>query len=315
MDRPRRARRRRPPQHRHARIGSMGVRARNDRAKGSVRVPGAARARAVGSRLAPVGRHARRLRRRRALTRRARSPCLAVVAPDRRELRGRRSSRPAGSRAPARPTRVDAAVVLRERLDVPDRARRRPDPRRREPVRPQLRRLWAGTLLRPGRNGSPRHGRASGCAPSLRVLPGSGLARGCVGRPTATVGRLSRPRGADDARVARRRTRLPRPSLGPPRLRCRGGRESGRCSRSMVRYRRCADAAPPARRVRPRAAASGRMGGPGARCGDSHETVRARGGAVPARDVAGPWSSPRRATSPRHRRRRHRRRLPALSDC
>ena len=64
--------------------------------------------------------------------------------------------------------RGDRAVVLHERLDLPDRARRQPRPPRPQPVRPRLRRLGARALLQPRRldRREPTEPHRSRCATS-----------------------------------------------------------------------------------------------------------------------------------------------------
>ena len=108
----------------------------------------------------------------------------------RRDLRrSRRATDPAGDLPPGRPARRDRAVVPRQRLDVPDRDRRRPDPGRREPVRARLPRLRARALV-PGRP-------AKGDDPQVALdhfayFPGTAL--------TATAWRLL-PEPFDDYRL------------------------------------------------------------------------------------------------------------------
>ena len=96
------------------------------------------RRRGVGSRRSAHRRHDRGAHRRARRRRRLASGSLAARVGDRSLRRRRLAARRARGAAAGRAPRRDRALVPRERLDVPDRDRRRPRPRRRQPVRTRL---------------------------------------------------------------------------------------------------------------------------------------------------------------------------------
>ena len=81
------------------------------------------------------------------------------------------------------PARLDRAVVLHERLDLPDRAERRSAARRREPLRPRLPRVGARALLHARRERVRARARARGGAAPLRLLPRRAAERGRLAAP------------------------------------------------------------------------------------------------------------------------------------
>ncbi len=148
--------------------------------------------------------------------------------------------------------------LLHERLDVPDRARRRPDPRRRQSLRPRLQRLGSRALL-PGGGRAARP--AAGRARPLRLLPGDRAERCGVAAPARPARRLPDLRHARDVRPPLRGLALSRSSDLEAADRRGLGREPARRARLLVRHGRRAGAA----RARPRlracscaAASSGR---------------------------------------------------------
>ena len=90
---------------------------------------------------------------------------------------------------------------LDERLDVPDRARRRPRAGRGQPVRSRLPRVRPRALV-PGRPPADRPGPRG--ARALRVLPGHAADGGRLAAPAGAAGRLSAARAARGGRARRR---------------------------------------------------------------------------------------------------------------
>ena len=205
---------------------------------------------------------------------------FAIALPGRR-LRDAARARDA---APGRPPRRDRALVLHERLDVPDRDRRRPRPARTHPVRPRLRQLGARALL-PGRERRGSGVRPRGEAP-LRLLPGHGADRGRVARAPAALGRLPDLRAPRDARAASRGARLPRRAVRAPRRRLRPGREPDPAQGRLVRHRRRSRAARARPRLRAPRARAARLGGREPRRRARAQAVRPRRGPVLRRHAA-----------------------------
>ena len=221
-------------------------------------------------------------------------PLLAALGRDRAPGRRLRDAARARGAPPGRAPRRDRALVLHERLDVPDRDRRRPRPARPQPVRPRLRELGARALL-PGGGGRGSGVRPRGETP-LRLLPGHGADRGRVARPPAALGRLPASSSCSRrSRCCRRRSLFPGAAVRAPGRRLGAGREpdpasrapgSGpptppRCSRSSSRSRLLARgrlvwaAREPRRRARAQAVRARR--GPVLRRHAAHEaTCRAR---------------------------------------
>ena len=235
MDRARRARNRRAARRRHARLRPVELQARHGATARPVRVPRPDGARALGCRAPPLGGDARRLRRRGSRACRTRSAPVARMGARHRILRGGSGADRTGGRAPGGAAPVHTPVVLRQRLDVPDRARRSADPRRGQPVRPPLRRLGSRALLQPERERPARHGRAPGRVAPLCLLSGACIARRGVGRPAEPPRRLPRARGAGDTRTDRRRSCVSGAALGTAHVRRRCGCQSRRRPRRLVR--------------------------------------------------------------------------------
>ena len=135
--------------------------------------------------------------------RRWRWRCVAALALRTREdwpawvgtaLARRRGARAAAAldAAAGGPARGHRAVVLHQRLDVPDRDRRRPAAGRRQPLRPRLPRLGHGALLHLRRHGRRARTRARGLARALRLLPGHGDRRCGLAAGALAVRRLPR---------------------------------------------------------------------------------------------------------------------------
>ena len=118
------------------RLRPLGVSSRDGARDRPVRSVGAWRRRFLGhgghARAGAAGGAAARAGRRR----RSAASFVASLVRGRADVRRRLPARRAGGRAPGGTSSIERAVVLHERLDLSDRARRRPPPRRREPVRP-----------------------------------------------------------------------------------------------------------------------------------------------------------------------------------
>ena len=234
----------------------------------------------VGSRDPSLDGRSRRAPRRPRGSRHLALPDLAALGGDRpRECRLRDAPLARGA-PPGRPPRRDRAVVLHERFHVPDRDRRRPRPRRRQPLRPRLRRLGARAVLPGGRRRGGRV-RPSGPAP-LRLLPGHCPQRRRLANPAAALGRLPALRPARDVRAPSRRVALPGATGDPARRRRGPGREPVDRPQRLVRHRRRPGATRARARVRARHPQPPRLGRREPRRSGRAEAVRPRRGAVPA---------------------------------
>ena len=98
--------------------------------------------------------------------------------------------------APARAARLHRAVVLHQRLDLPDRAERRPGAGRREPLRPRLPAVGPRALLHARRERVRAGARARGGAAAFRLLPRRAAERGRLARAPGPVRRLPAARDA-----------------------------------------------------------------------------------------------------------------------
>ncbi len=204
-------------------------------------------------------------------------------------------------------------LVLRQRLDVPDRHRRRPRPRLGEPVRARLPGLGARTVVPGGR--APTRTSRSVALDHFAYFPGTALTAAVWRLVPVAVRRLPRLRPPLHPRALPRRARLRRAAPVEARDR-RGARgEPARDPRRVVRDGRRAEPPPHGARVRARHALALRPRRRLSRRRRAAEAVRARGGAVRRRDDA----HPRRAAArplPRGRsvRRSPDRRDPAVRD-
>ncbi len=208
-------------------------------------------------------------------------PHLAALG--RRGGRARRGGAALGAlgAAPARPARLHRALVLHQRLDLPDRGGRRPRPARPQPLRARLPPIRPRALLHPRRNRLRGGSKPRGGAAPLRLLPGRPAHRGAVAAAAGAVRRLPPARAARHTRHPRRRARVPGAARVAAGRRRRAGVQPGGHPLGLVRPERRPQ--PPASRARLRARhpAPARLGcGRPGRSGPA-QAVLARGAPVP----------------------------------
>ena len=199
-----------------------------------------------------------------------------------------------GRPGPGRAPRLDGAMVLHERLHVPDRGRRRSRPRRPNPLRPRLPRHGGRPVLQPQRQPTAQ---PQGARP-LRLLPWNGSHLRGLAAPPRTIRRLPLPRPARDARAdpggALLRGAADRASGGRRGARGQPARRAG----GVVRDCGCAEPLLPRPRVRAREPVAVRLRGGLPRGRGPAEAVRARGDSVLRRHAD---HEPRRAPKLRAR--------------
>ena len=188
------------------------------------------------------------------------------------------------------PPRLDRALVLHERLDLPGRARRRAPARPGQPVRARLQPLRPRALLHARRQRVGARPRARGRAPPLRLLPRRRRLGGRLAAAARPVRRLPPARAARDARASPRRAAVSRTGRLAARARRGAGLQPDPRALGLVRAERRAEPAAAGARLRAGDAPPLRLGCRGDRRRHPAQAVRDRraplhGADGPARGV------------------------------